>query len=45
MDDWRRSVDELVPAAEMTVVKIGEVIVQKFLQELALPFEAAPAHS
>jgi hypothetical protein len=43
MDDWRRSVAELVPAADTEVSNKGEEIARMFLQELAMPFVPAPA--
>lgn len=39
MDDWRRSVAELVPAADAAIAKDGESIAATFLKELAEPFE------
>ena len=43
MDDWRRSVAELVPAAETTVAAHGERIATMFLKEPTMPFVPAPA--
>jgi hypothetical protein len=42
MDDWRRSIGELVPAANREVARRGEEIAQKFLQQLAVPFVPVP---
>jgi hypothetical protein len=38
MDDWQRSVRELVPAAEQTVAAHGTAIAAKFLGQRAMPF-------
>ena len=38
MDDWRRSANELVPAAEQAVTVQGERIAGMFLNEPAMPF-------
>jgi uncharacterized protein len=43
MDDWRRSVAELVPAADTEVANKGAEIARMFLQELAMPFVPVPA--
>ncbi len=43
MDDWRRSVAELVPAAEKTIEAHGEHVAAMFLKEQATPFVGAPA--
>ena len=43
MDDWRRSVAELVPAAEQTGAAAGERITEMFLKDAALPFVPVPA--
>jgi hypothetical protein len=40
MDDWRRSVAELVPAADTETANKGDEIAQKVLQQLAMPFVA-----
>jgi patatin-like phospholipase/acyl hydrolase len=42
MDDWRRSVRELVPAAEQTVAAHGEAIAGAFLSQTAMPFIPEP---
>jgi len=42
MEDWRRSVAELVPAAERAVASHGEQIAAMFLKEQAAPFIPAP---
>jgi hypothetical protein len=42
MDDWRRSVSELVPAADAAVASMGETIAGTFLRELAAPFAPVP---
>jgi patatin-like phospholipase/acyl hydrolase len=39
MDDWKRSVAELPPAAEEIVAARGEEIAALFMNDLALPFE------
>ena len=41
MDDWRRSVAELMPAAEKVVAAQGEQIAPMFLKEPATPFVRA----
>ena len=41
MDDWRRSVAELMPAAEKAVAAQGEQIAAMFLKEPATPFVPA----
>ena len=38
MDDWRRSVAELVPAAESAVDEKGDAVARKFFNEPAMPF-------
>ncbi len=43
MDDWRRSVTELVPAAETAVASHGDPIAGIFLREPAMPFVPVPA--
>jgi patatin-like phospholipase/acyl hydrolase len=43
MDDWRRSVAELVPAATRVVVSQGDDIASKFLREAATLFVPVPA--
>lgn len=43
MDDWRRSIAELVPAAERAVAAQGEQIAPMFLKEPATPFVPVPA--
>ena len=43
IDDWKRSVAELVPAAETTVAAHGERIATMFLKEPAMPFVPVPA--
>lgn len=40
MDDWPRSVAELMPAAEVSLQENGQIIADKFLREQASPFEA-----
>lgn len=42
MDDWRRSVAELVPAAEQTLAADGERITAMFLKEPAMPYVSVP---
>ena len=42
MDDWHRSVTELVPAAEDALSREGERIAQLFLSDRAAPYFAAP---
>jgi hypothetical protein len=42
LDDWRRSVDELVPAARKAVDDQGERIAAVFLKEAALPYVPTP---
>lgn len=42
MDDWPRSVDELVPAAQLAADVDGERIAQMFLQAPAAPFVPSP---
>jgi hypothetical protein len=42
MDDWRRSVDELVPAADVALGAKGDEIAAKFLKDSAEPFVPAP---
>ncbi len=43
MDDWRRSIAELVPAAEKAVAAQGEKIAAMFLKEPSTPFVPVPA--
>jgi uncharacterized protein len=45
MDDWRRSVAELVPAADAAVASQGDRIAAMFLKEVAVPFVAVPEPS
>ena len=42
LDDWKRSVAELVPAAVATVEKNGDVIAASFLKEPVTPFVPCP---
>jgi patatin-like phospholipase/acyl hydrolase len=42
LDDWKRSVAELVPAAVVTVEKNGDLIAANFLKEPATPFVPSP---
>jgi patatin-like phospholipase/acyl hydrolase len=42
MDDWRRSLAELVPAAESVLTKAGEHVAKLFLGDCAAPYFAAP---
>jgi patatin-like phospholipase len=42
LDDWRRSVAELIPAADAIVADHGEHIAAMFLGEAAAPFVAVP---
>jgi uncharacterized protein len=42
MDDWERSVSELVPAADVAVANKGKDIEAIFLKQLTTPFEPAP---
>jgi patatin-like phospholipase/acyl hydrolase len=42
MDDWRRSVDELLPAAENALAKDGERIAELFLSDCAPQYFASP---
>jgi patatin-like phospholipase/acyl hydrolase len=42
MDDWRRSVAELLPAAKTTVTAQGEQVAAMFLNGLAMPFLPVP---
>lgn len=42
MDDWRRSVVELVPAAEDALAREGDRIAELFLSDRAAPYFAAP---
>ena len=44
LDDWQRSVTELLPAAEVAVVKYGDEIRQRFLGVKSEPFTPAPAN-
>jgi predicted acylesterase/phospholipase RssA len=45
MDDWRRSVAELVPAADAAVANEGDRIAAMFLKEVAVSFVAVPEPS
>ena len=45
MDDWRRSVTELVPAAHAAIVNQGGRIAGKFLEEIAFPFAPVAAYT
>ena len=45
MDDWRRSVDELVPAAHAALAAKGDEIAAMFLKETAEPFVPVPAEA
>jgi hypothetical protein len=38
MDDWRRSVENLVPAADEALVKFGDQVSTMFLLRAAEPF-------
>jgi uncharacterized protein len=38
MDDWRGSVDKLVPAAEQAIAAQGEKIASMFLRDPAIPY-------
>jgi hypothetical protein len=40
LDDWQRSVTELLPAAEVAAAKYGNEIRQRFLAVKAEPFVA-----
>jgi patatin-like phospholipase/acyl hydrolase len=42
MDDWSRSVAELLPAAEQALSMHGDQIAATFLQELSIPFVPVP---
>ena len=42
LDDWQRSVDELVPAAASALRRQGVEIASTFLRQPALPFTAVP---
>ena len=42
MDDWRRSVDKLVPAAEEAATTQGRKIAGKFLDDRATAYIAVP---
>jgi len=42
MDDWRRSIDELVPAANMAGAAQGDQIAVMFLREPTVPFVPVP---
>ena len=42
LDDWRRAVDELAPAAEKTLDEMGKKISDKFLSEPVLPYKRSP---
>jgi patatin-like phospholipase/acyl hydrolase len=42
LDDWRRSVAELVPAASQAIQKAGDAVAAMFLQEPAEPFVPVP---
>jgi hypothetical protein len=43
MDDWRRSVDELVPAANAAAAAQGDQIAAMFLRDPVIPFAPVPA--
>ncbi len=45
MDDWRRSVRELLPAANAAVAKVGEQVAQKFLLSPAQLFTPIPVEA
>jgi uncharacterized protein len=45
MDDWRRSVEELVPAADRVLLACGDQVGELFLGTTAAPFVATPASS
>jgi uncharacterized protein len=45
MDDWRRSVEELVPAADQSILACGDRIAELFLGSVVAPFVASPASS
>lgn len=45
LDDWRRSVDELIPAAALLVEKEGNRIAEMFLREPATIFTPIPVAS
>jgi hypothetical protein len=45
LDDWRRSVDELIPAAALSVEKEGNRIAEMFLKEPATIFTPIPVAS
>ena len=40
MDDWRRSVEELVPAADQALLACGDRVAELFLGAVAAPFVA-----
>jgi patatin-like phospholipase/acyl hydrolase len=42
MDDWRRSVEELVPAADRAILASGDRVAELFLSAMAAPFVATP---
>jgi hypothetical protein len=42
MDDWRRSVQALIPAAERAVIDNGERIAAQFLNSPAAPYAPEP---
>jgi hypothetical protein len=42
MDDWRRSVDELVAAADAAGAAQGDHIAALFLKDTAIPFVPVP---
>jgi uncharacterized protein len=43
MDDWRRSVAELLPAAERAITTSGNDIAEKFLRGPAMEYVPVPA--
>jgi uncharacterized protein len=43
MDDWKRAVEELVPAANRALLACGDRIAELFLSTAAAPFVAPPA--
>jgi uncharacterized protein len=45
MDDWQRSVEELLPAADAAVANSGEQIAQLFLSSPTEPFTPVPVES
>jgi patatin-like phospholipase/acyl hydrolase len=42
IDDWQRSVNELVPAADTAISNTGELVANLFLREQARPFLPVP---